>query len=102
MDELNQNENNIKILKVYSTKILKALLNNNCDAREKALIYVLKHLDDDIESDFELMANKIKALFYIIKISLEDKVYKIFNKGLEILESLSISNLIECELAFQL
>jgi len=48
------------------------------------------------------MANKIKALFYIIKISLEDKVYKIFNKGLEILESLSISNLIECELAFQL
>jgi len=53
----------MKILKVYSTKILKALINNNCDSREKALIYILKHLDDDIESDFELMANKVKALF---------------------------------------
>lgn len=102
MDEISKNENYMKILKVYSTKILKALINTNCDSREKALTYVLKHLDDDIESDFELMANKVKAIFFIIKLSLEDKVYKIFNKGLELLESLSISNLIECELAFQL
>lgn len=49
----------------------------------------------------EEISDKIRAIMQVVRITIEDKAFKVLNKGLDLLEQLTISNLLECDLGFQ-
>lgn len=80
---------------------MNALLSKDASAREKAIRYLIKHLNDDSDPEMEEMSDMIKSTVQVIKLAITDKVFKVINKGLDLLEELTISCLLECDLGFQ-
>lgn len=88
-------------MKTQPQQITNALLGKESGAREKAVAYVTKHLEDDVDADLDDMTQKIHSTMQVVRIALEDKVFKVLSKGIDLLEKLTISGLLECELGFQ-
>lgn len=88
-------------MKTQPQQITNALLGKESGAREKAVAYVIKHLEDDVDADLDDMTQKIHSTMQVVRIALEDKVFKVLSKGIDLLEKLTISGLLECELGFQ-
>jgi len=81
-------------------KIVNALLGKDSNAREKAIRWVIKHLNDEEDQDLDWISDKVKSVMQIVHLAVEDKVFKVLSKGLDLMEQLTISFLLECDLGF--
>jgi len=67
-------------------------LGKDSNAREKAVRWIIKHLnDEDDDADLDQISEKVQSIIQVIKLTVDDKVFKIINKGLDLLEQLTIS-----------
>jgi hypothetical protein len=89
------------LIKMYPTKIINAILGKESAAKERAIRWIHKHLNDEVDPDLDFISNKVNATLEVSKISIEDKALKVIMRGLELLEALSISDLLDCEYGFQ-
>lgn len=87
--------------KMYPIKIVNAMLGKDSSAKERAIRWVNKHMNDEVDPDLDMISDKVNATLEVVKVSVDDKALKVIMRGLELLESLSISELLECEYGFQ-
>lgn len=87
--------------KIYPIKIINAMLGKDSSAKERAIRWIHKHLNDEVDPDLDFISDKVNATLEITKIAVDDKALKVIMRGLDLLEALSISELLECEYGFQ-
>lgn len=83
--------------KMHPIKIVNAMLGKDSSAKERAVRWVNKHLNDEVDPDLDMISDKVNATLEVVKIAVDDKALKVIMRGLDLLESLSISELLECE-----
>lgn len=54
-------------------------------------------MNDEVDPDLDFISNKVNATLEVTKIAIEDKALKVIIRGLDLLEGLSISDLLDCE-----
>jgi len=82
---------------MYPLKIVNAILGKDSSSKERAIRWIQKHLNDEVDPDLDLIGNKVNATLEVTKIAIDDKALKVIMRGLDLLEALSISDLLECE-----
>jgi len=85
------------LTKMYPVKIVNAILGKDSSAKERAIRWIHKHLNDEVDPDLDFISNKVNATLEVTKIAIEDKALKVIIRGLDLLEGLSISDLLDCE-----